>query len=43
MPLDQWLYFDALECLPEDEALLPNPEDCRLVRTGSENLVQNQG
>nr|XP_006978401.2 ubiquitin-like modifier-activating enzyme 7 isoform X3 [Peromyscus maniculatus bairdii] len=30
MPLDQWLYFDALECLPEDEALLPNPEDCRL-------------
>ncbi|XP_055485740.1 ubiquitin-like modifier-activating enzyme 7 isoform X4 [Psammomys obesus] len=28
MPLDQWLYFDALECLPEDEKLLPNPEDC---------------
>ncbi|XP_051060609.1 ubiquitin-like modifier-activating enzyme 7 isoform X2 [Phodopus roborovskii] len=28
MPLDQWLYFDALECLPEDEELLPNPEDC---------------
>ncbi|XP_008851389.1 ubiquitin-like modifier-activating enzyme 7 isoform X2 [Nannospalax galili] len=30
MPLDQWLYFDALDCLPEDEALLPNPEDCDL-------------
>lgn len=28
MPLDQWLYFDALECLPEDETLLPSPEDC---------------
>ncbi|XP_057623321.1 ubiquitin-like modifier-activating enzyme 7 isoform X4 [Chionomys nivalis] len=28
MPLDQWLYFDALECLPEAEELLPNPEDC---------------
>ncbi|XP_037706814.1 ubiquitin-like modifier-activating enzyme 7 [Choloepus didactylus] len=28
MPLDQWLYFDALECLPEDEESLPNPEDC---------------
>lgn len=26
MPLDQWLYFDALDCLPED--YLPNPEDC---------------
>ncbi|XP_026634742.1 ubiquitin-like modifier-activating enzyme 7 [Microtus ochrogaster] len=28
MPLDQWLYFDALECLPEAEELLPNSEDC---------------
>ncbi|XP_073914993.1 ubiquitin-like modifier-activating enzyme 7 isoform X2 [Castor canadensis] len=28
IPLDQWLYFDALDCLPEDEKLLPNPEDC---------------
>ncbi|XP_008569771.1 PREDICTED: ubiquitin-like modifier-activating enzyme 7 [Galeopterus variegatus] len=28
MPLDQWLYFDALDCLPEDRELLPNPEDC---------------
>ncbi|XP_016005457.2 ubiquitin-like modifier-activating enzyme 7 isoform X2 [Rousettus aegyptiacus] len=28
MPLDQWLYFDALDCLPEDEEHLPNPEDC---------------
>ncbi|XP_025740593.1 ubiquitin-like modifier-activating enzyme 7 isoform X2 [Callorhinus ursinus] len=28
MPLDQWLYFDALDCLPEDGKLLPTPEDC---------------
>ncbi|XP_016058371.1 PREDICTED: ubiquitin-like modifier-activating enzyme 7 [Miniopterus natalensis] len=28
MPLDQWLYFDALDCLPEDRDLLPNPKDC---------------
>ncbi|XP_012494082.1 PREDICTED: ubiquitin-like modifier-activating enzyme 7 isoform X5 [Propithecus coquereli] len=28
MPLDQWLYFDALDCLPEDGELLHNPEDC---------------
>ncbi|XP_011363035.1 ubiquitin-like modifier-activating enzyme 7 isoform X2 [Pteropus vampyrus] len=28
MPLDQWLYFDALDCLPEDGEHLPNPEDC---------------
>ncbi|XP_054549988.1 ubiquitin-like modifier-activating enzyme 7 isoform X2 [Talpa occidentalis] len=27
-PLDQWLYFDALDCLPEDGKSLPNPEDC---------------
>ncbi|XP_021119388.1 ubiquitin-like modifier-activating enzyme 7 isoform X2 [Heterocephalus glaber] len=30
IPLDQWLYFDALDCLPEDEELFPNPEDCAL-------------
>lgn len=33
MPLDQWLYFDALDCLPEDGEHLPNPEDCSPVRT----------
>lgn len=38
MPLDQWLYFDALECLPEDEELLPSPEDCHPVRTGGDWL-----
>ncbi|KAJ8259981.1 hypothetical protein GJAV_G00175680 [Gymnothorax javanicus] len=28
MPVKQWLYFDALECLPEEEAALPTEEDC---------------
>ncbi|XP_076985390.1 ubiquitin-like modifier-activating enzyme 7 isoform X2 [Tamandua tetradactyla] len=28
MPLDQWLYFDALDCLPEAGEPLPSPEDC---------------
>ncbi|XP_062056883.1 ubiquitin-like modifier-activating enzyme 7 isoform X6 [Lepus europaeus] len=28
VPLDQWLYFDALDCLPEDGDVLPKPEDC---------------
>uniref|UniRef100_A0A452VAV9 Ubiquitin-like modifier-activating enzyme 7 n=1 Tax=Ursus maritimus TaxID=29073 RepID=A0A452VAV9_URSMA len=28
MPLDQWLYFDALDCLPEDGKFLSTPEDC---------------
>ncbi|XP_011889139.1 PREDICTED: ubiquitin-like modifier-activating enzyme 7 isoform X5 [Cercocebus atys] len=33
MPLDQWLYFDALDCLPEDGELLPSPEDCAPLPT----------
>uniref|UniRef100_A0A6Q2Y9S3 E1 ubiquitin-activating enzyme n=1 Tax=Esox lucius TaxID=8010 RepID=A0A6Q2Y9S3_ESOLU len=28
MPVMQWLYFDALECLPEDGAEALSPEDC---------------
>ncbi|XP_008155725.2 ubiquitin-like modifier-activating enzyme 7 [Eptesicus fuscus] len=28
LPLGQWLYFDALDCLPEDGELLPKPEAC---------------
>ncbi|XP_007953546.1 ubiquitin-like modifier-activating enzyme 7 [Orycteropus afer afer] len=27
-PLDQWLYFDALDCLPEDAESLLSPKDC---------------
>ncbi|KAF0978382.1 hypothetical protein FDP41_002897 [Naegleria fowleri] len=28
-PLNQFLHFDALECLPEDEKLYPTEEECR--------------
>ena len=28
MPIKQWLYFDALECLPEDRSTL-TPENCK--------------
>ncbi|XP_064452005.1 ubiquitin-like modifier-activating enzyme 7 isoform X3 [Mirounga angustirostris] len=35
MPLDQWLYFDALDCLPEDGKPLPTPEDCAPVGAGA--------
>lgn len=44
MPLDQWLYFDALDCLPEDGEPLPTPEDCSPVRTLGRgiHLIQTQ-
>ncbi len=29
-PLNQWLYFDALECLPEDGSVVPE-EKCHPV------------
>uniref|UniRef100_A0A8C4SWU1 E1 ubiquitin-activating enzyme n=1 Tax=Erpetoichthys calabaricus TaxID=27687 RepID=A0A8C4SWU1_ERPCA len=32
MPIVQWLYFDALECLPEAEESIPTEEDCRNSR-----------
>ncbi|KPP63452.1 ubiquitin-like modifier-activating enzyme 1-like [Scleropages formosus] len=28
MPIRQWLYFDAIECLPETEGVLLTEEDC---------------
>lgn len=43
MPLDQWLYFDALECLPADQKLFPHPEDCAPVRTYSRKATPSQG
>uniref|UniRef100_A0AAY4DCK3 E1 ubiquitin-activating enzyme n=1 Tax=Denticeps clupeoides TaxID=299321 RepID=A0AAY4DCK3_9TELE len=27
MPINQWLYFDALECLPETEEVMPTEEE----------------
>ena len=32
-PLNQFLHFDALECLPEDEANHPTEEDCQPAGT----------
>uniref|UniRef100_A0A8D0CHC8 E1 ubiquitin-activating enzyme n=1 Tax=Scleropages formosus TaxID=113540 RepID=A0A8D0CHC8_SCLFO len=32
MPIRQWLYFDAIECLPETEGALLTEEDCRNCR-----------
>lgn len=31
MPIMQWLYFDALECLPEAEEVLLTEEECAPV------------
>lgn len=28
-PIKQWLYFDSLECLPEDESLAPSEASCQ--------------
>uniref|UniRef100_A0AAY4DC22 E1 ubiquitin-activating enzyme n=1 Tax=Denticeps clupeoides TaxID=299321 RepID=A0AAY4DC22_9TELE len=32
MPINQWLYFDALECLPETEEVMPTEEESRNCR-----------
>lgn len=31
MPIMQWLYFDALECLAEEEGVLLTEEECTPV------------
>ena len=31
MPVKQWLYFDALECLPENKDTALNEETCKIV------------
>lgn len=42
MPIKQWLYFDALECLPEDKEVLredqclPVGDTCGTCERGSE-------
>ncbi|KAG9509023.1 Ubiquitin-like modifier-activating enzyme 1 [Fragariocoptes setiger] len=33
MPIRQWFYFDALECLPEDETSYPTGETARPLNT----------
>lgn len=31
MPIMQWLYFDALECLAEEEGVILTEEECAPV------------
>lgn len=38
VPLDQWLYFDALECLAPEGAAQLAEEDCAPVRARAETL-----
>lgn len=39
LPLDQWLYFDALECLALEGAARVTEEDCAPVRAWAEPLL----
>ncbi|XP_071479116.1 ubiquitin-like modifier-activating enzyme 1 [Diadema antillarum] len=38
-PIKQWLYFDALECLPEDEALAPKEAACQPVNSRYDSQI----
>lgn len=45
MPIMQWLYFDALECLAEEEGVLLSEEECAPVSAtipALHNLSVNQ-
>ena len=45
MPIMQWLYFDALECLAEEEGVLLSEEECAPVSVNIRtlnNLAINQ-
>lgn len=33
MPIQQWLYYDSFECLPENEADYPNAESCQPINS----------
>lgn len=35
MPINQWLYFDALECLPEAEGAALTEEECAPVSSSN--------
>lgn len=39
MPIKQWFYFDALECLPEDEKLYPKIDECQPKNTRYDRQV----
>lgn len=33
MPINQWFYYDAIECLPEDPAKYPKPQVCQPINS----------
>lgn len=39
MPIMQWLYFDALECLAEEDGVLPTEEECTPVSVHSKTCA----
>lgn len=43
LPLDQWLYFDALECLALEGTARVTEEDCAPVRARAEPLLGARG
>lgn len=40
MPIMQWLYFDALECLAEEEGFMLTEEECAPV--GVQSILKMQ-
>lgn len=43
MPIMQWLYFDALECLAEEDGVVLTEEECApvSVQSKSHTLILN--
>lgn len=41
MPIMQWLYFDALECLAEEGEVILTEEDCTPVSVQSKSDALN--
>lgn len=41
MPIMQWLYFDALECLAEDEGVVLTEEECAPVGVESKSHTKD--
>lgn len=43
MPVMQWLYFDALECLAEEEGVILTEEECAPVGVQSRSHICTKG
>lgn len=43
MPIMQWLYFDALECLAEEEGVVLTEEECAPVGVQSKFHTNDEG